>query len=301
VNDLNEIVYFTAVVEQNGFSAASRFLNIPKSSVSRYVARLESRLGVRLLERSTRNLRLTEVGSSYYARCRAVLDDLEAAEQNIAQLQLEPSGIVRVSCPTGIAQYTLARIVPGFMARYPRLGVQVIATNRPVDLFGEKVDVAIRARLQLADESLAMRNLGISRLVFAASPAFVAENAIPAGPAELGHLPFLSFQEEESRPRWTVIGPGGIRRSAVFEPVLWTSEFSIVVAAARAGRGIALLPREIAAPEMAAGHLVNVFPDWHAEDVTVYLVFPSRRGMSPSVRVLIDYLVEQFELSWATG
>jgi DNA-binding transcriptional LysR family regulator len=296
VNDLNEIVYFTAVVEQNGFSAASRFLNIPKSSVSRYVARLESRLGVRLLERSTRNLRLTEVGSSYYARCRAILDDLDAAEQNIAQLRLEPSGIVRVSCPTGIAQYTLARIVPGFMARYPRLSVQVIATNRPVDLFGEKVDVAIRARLQLADESLSMRKLGISRLVFAASPAFVAENAVPDGPAELGALPFLSFQEDESRPRWSVTGPGGIRRNAVFEPVLWTSEFSIVVAAARAGRGIALLPREIAAPEMAAGHLVNVFPDWHVEDVTVYLVFPSRQGMSPSVRVLIDYLVEQFEL-----
>lgn len=296
MNDLNEIVYFTAVVEQNGFSAAARFLDIPKSSVSRYVARLESRLGVRLLERSTRNLRLTEVGSSYYERCKAILDELDDAEQNIAQLRQEPSGIVRVSCPTGIAQSTLARIIPGFMARYPQLRVQVIATNRAVDLFGEKVDVAIRARLRLADESLAMRKLGISRLVFAASPGFAAENALPSSPAELGQLPFLSFQEETLRPSWTLIGPGGIKRAATFEPALWTSEFNILVAAARAGRGIALLPREIAAPEIAAGHLLHVFPQWHAEDVTVYLVFPSRRGMSPTVRVLIDYLVEQFEL-----
>ncbi len=294
MNDLNEIVYFTAVVEQNGFSAAARFLNSPKSSVSRYVARLESRLGVRLLERSTRNVRLTEVGNSYYVRCKAILDELADAEQNIAQLRQEPSGIVRLSCPTGIAQYTLARIIPGFLAKYRHLRVQVMATNRPVDLFAEQVDVAIRARLQLPDESLAMRKLGISRLVFAASPEFLAENAIPASPAELAHLPFLSFQEETLRPSWTMLGPGGIKRAAVFDPVLWTGDFNILVAAARAGRGIALLPREIAETEMATGNLVHVFPEWHAQDVTVYLVFPSHRGMSPAVRVLIDYLVEQY-------
>ena len=168
VHDLNDLLFFAAVVEQSGFSAAARSLNLPKSSVSRHVGRLENRLGVRLLERSTRNVRLTEIGSSYYARCKAILLELETAEQDLALLRSDPIGTIRVSCPAGLAQYALARIVPGFMADYPLVRVQIIATNRAVDLIEEKVDVAIRARTRLNDETLTMRRLGSSTLVFVA-------------------------------------------------------------------------------------------------------------------------------------
>src|SRR5256885_5779129 len=117
LHDLNDLLFFAAVVELSGFSAAARSLNLPKSSVSRHVGRLEDRLGVRLLERSTRNVRLTEIGSSYYARCKAILSELETAEHDLALLRSDPIGTIRVSCPTGLAQYALARIVPGFLAR----------------------------------------------------------------------------------------------------------------------------------------------------------------------------------------
>src|SRR5580704_4974474 len=158
VHDLNDLVFFAAVVEHSGFSAAARFLNLPKSSVSRHVGRLEDRLGVRLLERSTRNVRLTEIGSSYYARCKAILSDLETAEQDLALLRSDPIGTIRVSCPTGLAQYALARIVPGFLADYPLVRVQIIATNRAVDLIEEKVDVAIRARTRMNDETFRQKS-----------------------------------------------------------------------------------------------------------------------------------------------
>src|SRR6266704_3019185 len=153
LHDLNDLLFFAAVVEHSGFSAAARSLNLPKSSVSRHVGRLE---------RSTRNVRLTEIGSSYYARCKAILSELETAEQDLALLRSDPIGTIRVSGPTGLAQYALARIVPGFLADYPLVRVQIIATNRAVDLIEEKVDVAIRARTRLNDETLTMRRQGSS-------------------------------------------------------------------------------------------------------------------------------------------
>jgi DNA-binding transcriptional LysR family regulator len=300
VHDLNDLVFFAAVVDHNGFSAAARSLNLPKSSVSRHVGRLEARLGVRLLERSTRNLRLTEAGSAYYARCRAVLADLATAEQDLALLRSDPIGIIRVSCPTGIAQTALARIVPGFMVRYPLVRVQVIATNRAVDLIEEKVDVAIRARTRLNDEALTMRRLAASHLIFVASPGFVDVHPIPADPADIGELPFLSFHEEPARPSWRLKGPGETRVVA-FAPVLWTSEFNIVVETACAGRGIALLPSEIVDRPIRDGRLVRILADWHSEDVTTHLVFTGRRGLAPAVRVFIDYVAEHFDLGAGLG
>src|ERR1700751_4034991 len=206
--DLNDLLFFAAVVEHSGFSAAARSLSLPKSSVSRHVGRLEDRLGVRLLERSTRNVRLTEIGSSYYARCKAILSELETAEQDLALLRSDPIGTIRVSCPVGLAQNALARIVPGFLADYPLVRVQIIATNRAVDLLEEKVDVAKRARTRLNDETLRMRRLGTSRplgtspLVFGASPDFVDRHPVLAHPSDITGLPFLSFQEDMAQPSW---------------------------------------------------------------------------------------------------
>jgi DNA-binding transcriptional LysR family regulator len=294
VHDLNDLLFFAAVVEQNGFSAAARSLNLPKSSVSRHVGRLEDRLGVRLLERSTRNVRLTEIGSSYYARCKAILSELETAEQDLALLRSDPIGTIRVSCPTGLAQYALARIVPGFMADYPLVRVQIIATNRAVDLIEEKVDVAIRARTRLNDETLTMRRLGSSSFVFVASPDFVDRHPVLVDPSDITGLPFLSFQEDTARPSWTLTGPDQVTVVVAFDPILWTSEFSIVVEAACGGTGIALLPTALADRPIREGRLVRVLPGWRSEEVNLHLVFTTRRGLAPAVRVFIDYLADHF-------
>ncbi len=280
MHDLNDLLFFAAVVEHSGFSAAARSLNLPKSSVSRHVGRLEDRLGVRLLERSTRNVRLTEIGSSYYARCKAILSELETAEQDLALLRS--------------AQYALARIVPGFLADYPLVRVQIIATNRAVDLIEEKVDVAIRARTRLNDETLTMRRLGSSTLVFVASPDFVDRYPVLVHPSDITGLPFLSFQEDTARPSWTLTGPDEAAAVVAFDPILWTSEFSILVEAACAGTGISLLPTEVTVRPIREGRLVRILPGWCSEEVTLHLVFTTRRGLAPAVRVFIDYLADHF-------
>ena len=298
MHDLNDLLFFTTVVERAGFSAAARVLNLPKSSVSRHVGRLEARLGVRLLERSTRKLRVTEVGRAYYSRCQAILADLDTADRDVTEHRSKPAGIIRVSCPTGIAQYGLALIVPGFMARYPLVRVQILATNRLIDLIEDKVDVAIRARTRLQDEALTMRRLGTSRLIFVASPRFVAAYAIPANPAQFTDLPFLSFQEETARPSWTMTGPDGGTQIVTFDPVLWTSDFNILLEAACSGAGVALLPAQVVERALSEGRLVRILPEWHSESVTIHLVFMTKRGLASAVRVFIDYLAEQFAGIW---
>ena len=185
MQDLNDVLCFTAVAEHNGFSSAARVLNRPKSSISRHVDRLEARLGVRLLERTTRKVRLTEVGSAYYARCQTALADLESADRDVAVHRADPVGIVRVTCPTGIARHAMSRILPNFLARYPLVRIQLQVTNHPVDLIGERIDVAIRARVELQDESLTMRRLGASRLIFVASPGVRRCSSHPGRPNAL--------------------------------------------------------------------------------------------------------------------
>jgi DNA-binding transcriptional LysR family regulator len=294
MDDLNDIVFFTAVAENRGFSAAARALRAPKSSVSRHVSRLEARLEVRLFERSTRSIRLTEAGAAYYARCKAILKEIEDAESDVAQLRADPKGIIRVSCPVGLSQSVLARVLPGFLSAYPLVRVQLVATNRTIDLVEERVDVAIRVRMQIDDEALMMRRLRSDRLIFVGSAVLLAGHRAVSSPEDLAGVPFLSFQQDTPRPHWTLTGPNGATRVMGFDPVLWTSDFSVLVEAAAAGVGVALLPTHVTDGPLKEGRLVRVLPGWQSEEVTIHLVFTSRRGLSPALRVFIDYLAEHF-------
>jgi DNA-binding transcriptional LysR family regulator len=295
MHDLNDVQFFVAVVENQGFSAAARVLNLPKSSVSRRVANLEARLGVRLIERSTRRLRLTEVGISFYERCRAILADLDTAERDVAIQRAEPVGLVRVSCPTGLAQFVFAKILPAFLTSYPKVRLQVLATNRAIDLVDDNIDIAIRARVRPADEAVMMRVLYRSELIFVASPAFASTQQTPVRVDTLPSFPFLSFLEEPPRPRWMLSGPNAATTTVSFDPVVRSSDFTILIGAAVAGLGIALLPAEVVEGDIRAKRLVRVLPDWHSDEITVHLVFPTNRGIVPAVRVLIDYLAEHFK------
>jgi DNA-binding transcriptional LysR family regulator len=295
MHDLNDVQFFVAVVENQGFSAAARTLNLPKSSVSRRIANLEARLGVRLIERSTRSLRLTEVGISFYERCRAILADLDAAEREVAVQRGEPVGLVRMSCPTGLAQFVLAKILPGFLTRYPKIRLQVLATNRAIDLVDDNIDIAIRARMRTANEAVMMRMLYKSELIFVASPAFASGQQTAIRIDTLPSLPILSFIEDTRRPTWALSGPNAATTTVTFDPILRTSDFTMLLRAAAAGLGVALLPAEIVEDDIRAKRLVRVLPDWHSEEVAVHLVFATNRGIVPAVRVLIDYLAEHFK------
>jgi DNA-binding transcriptional LysR family regulator len=288
MRDFNDLQFFAAVVLHHGFSAAARALGMPKSRISRRVALLEERLGVRLLDRTTRGLGLTEVGQQVFEHARAAVIEAEAAEEAALRMQTEPRGLVRLSCPLGL-QGAISRPLPGFLAANPKLRVQCIATNRRVDLIHEGVDVAIRVRERLdTDADLQVKQIGVSKRILVASPNLLATTNAPMSPADLANFPVL-YQEEQSGGTWHLTSQKGEISIVPVEPRLASGSFDILIAAACQGAGIALLPATYCREALASGALVRVLPEWSGADGILHLVFASRRGMLPSVRAVIDF------------
>ncbi|HWT99629.1 MAG TPA: LysR substrate-binding domain-containing protein [Terriglobales bacterium] len=297
--DMNELFFFAEVVAHGGFAAAGRALRQPKSKLSRHVAQLERRLGVRLIERSSRRFRVTEIGRAYYDHCRNALAEIERGERAVAAAQTEPAGVVRFSCPTGLMEL-IDDILPAFMAQYPKVRMQIVAANRPVDLIGEAIDVALRVRLKLdSDAELTLRTLAKSRRILVASPALINRltEERPADLADihrLSALPTLAASEERGAATWDLTGPDGSTLLLQHEPRFSTGDLASLRNAAVAGLGIALLPDHICRPHLRIGRLLRVFPDWHSLDGIVHLVFTTSRGLTPAVRAWIDHLAHHF-------
>jgi DNA-binding transcriptional LysR family regulator len=293
MRDLNDLAFFAAVVRHGGFAAAARALRLPKSSLSRRVARLEEELGVRLIERSTRRFSVTAVGSDFYRRCQALLEEAATAEDEVTRASGEPRGLVRVSCPINLAQPLAANVIPGFLQRYPKVRVQLLVSNRRVDLIEERVDVAIRARPRLDDDAaLTMRALRRSRAWLVASPELAPQTATLLSPQDLRRLPTLATSEQLGSEIWRLVGPNDREEILEHEPRLASGDHAVVLEAALAGLGVALLPEETCGAAVHAGRLVRVLPDWHAGEVLIHLVFTSRRGMLPAVRAFVDAIAE---------
>jgi DNA-binding transcriptional LysR family regulator len=292
MRDLNDLNFFAAVVANGGFSAASRALGLPKSRLSRRVAALEAHLGVRLVERSTRRFNVTEVGQDVYQHARAAMAEAEAIEDVAARLKAEPQGLVRVGCPQG-ADRILAAAMPGFLRRHPKLRVQVLVSNRRVDLIEEAVDVAIRVREKLdTDADLQAKLIGRARSMLVASPAFLDARGRPGQPADIGAYPTLSQTERPGPDRWTLVDAGGAEAVVVHEPRLSASEFAILRQAAIEATGIAFLPEYSCRDPLIDGRLERVLPTWGGSEGLLHLVFTSRRGLLPGVRAVIDFLAE---------
>jgi DNA-binding transcriptional LysR family regulator len=274
-------------------------LGVPKSRVSRRVALLEERLGVRLLDRTTRGLGLTQVGQQVYEHSEAAVIEADAVEEVALRMQVEPRGLVRLSCPLGL-QDAIAGPLPGFLAAHPQLSVQCIATNRRVDLIHEGVDVAIRVRERLdTDADLQVKRIGVSRRILVASPNLLANGSVPKSPADLGNYPVL-HQDEQSGGTWLLTAENGETRNVPVKPRLASGSFDILMAAACQGAGIALLPARYCQDALASGALVRVLPEWSGTDGILHLVFASRRGMLPSVRAVIDFAAAALRSSAAS-
>ena len=294
LQDLNDLYFYAAVVENGGFSAAGRALGVPKSRLSKRVSQLEERLGVRLLQRTTRRFVVTEVGERFYTHCRAVLEEAQAAQDAVDELRAEPRGVVRLSCPVSLTQTVLAPLLPDFMDLYPKVQVRVLSTNNRVDVIGEGFDLAIRVRSKLdTDANLVMRSFGQARTSLVASPGFLAAHGRPDSPDELSRLPALSMREHEGAQVWELIGADGEVINVEVQARVITGEFSVLLEAARRGMGVALLPEFVCAPAIANGELELVLPDWSMPEGTMHFVYPSRRGMLPGVRALVDFLAER--------
>lgn len=294
LQDLNDLYFFAAVVEHGGFSAAGRALGVPKSRLSKRVAQLEERLGVRLLQRTTRRFVITEVGERFYAHCRAVLEEARAAQDAVDELRAEPRGVVRLSCPVALAQTVLAYLLPDFLAMYPKVQVRMLSSNHRVDVIGEGYDLAIRVRNKLdTDANLVVRSFGLARTALVASPALLDAQGRPAQPDELSRLPALSMREHEGAQVWELIDAAGKQVGVEVQARLITGDFAVLLEAARRGLGVALLPEFVCASAIAQGELEVVLPDWSVPDGTMHFVYPSRRGMLPGVRALVDFLAER--------
>ena len=293
MHDLNDMYFFAEVVEAGGFSSASRVLGVPKSRLSRRVAELETRLGVRLLQRTTRKLALTEVGELYYRHCLAIRDEARAASEAVEHVHSTPRGTIRVSCPVTLAQTVVGKIIPRFMQEYPQVKINMIVTNRAIDLLEEGIDVALRVRFTLQDSaSLVVKQLGQAHSVLVASPMQLARQGQPTHPDELGWLDTLAMSATDGRATWSLIGPGGEEHQVTHYPRYVADDLPTLMFAAQSGIGAAVLPEYLCRGELERGELVPVLPDWRSAPGYAHAVFPSRRGLVPAVRHFLDYLGE---------
>ncbi|MEW5964564.1 MAG: LysR substrate-binding domain-containing protein [Pseudomonadota bacterium] len=295
MQDLNDLYFFAQVVEHGGYAAAGRALGVPKSKLSRRILELEERLGVRLLQRSTRKLSVTEIGQEYYRHCVAMLVEAEAAQEAIDRSRSGPQGLIRVSCPPALVCFSIGPIIARFMGANPRVTVELESTSRRVDLIGEGIDVAIRVRFPpFEDSDLAMRVLGESPQRIVGSPQLVAGLPEPINPADLAALPSLGLGPLNREHVWHLSGPDEASVRIPHKPRLVTDDMSQLLYAAMEGVGVVQLPDIVADEAIASGALVNLLPGWTPAAGTVQAIFASRRGLLPSVRSLIDFLVMNF-------
>ena len=292
VNDLNDLFYFVQVVDHGGFAPAGRALDIPKSKLSRRIAQLEDRLGVRLLNRSSRRFSVTEIGKDFYERCVAMLVEAEAAEQVVAKASAEPRGVIRVASPVALIQFQFGALIARFMATFPLVEVHLESTNRRVDVIAEGFDVAIRVRFPpLEPSDLVMRQLDTSTQCLVASPSLVPG---PLGsPADLARLPSLDAGPARRDHEWGLQSGQGGTATIVHHPRMVSDDMAALREAALAGVGVVQLPTVMIWPDIEAGRLVRVIPEWRPRAGLIHAVFPSRRGLLPSVRALLDFLTAE--------
>ncbi|MBD9650995.1 LysR family transcriptional regulator [Ensifer sp. ENS09] len=295
MQDLNDLKLFVDVVEQNGFAAAARKLNMPRSRLSRRIGLLEDRLGVRLVQRSTRHFVITEIGREYYRHCVAMLVEAEAAQEMIDRTRSEPQGVVHVSCPSSVVYFQVGEMIARFMAECPKVEVVLESTNRRVDVLREGIDVAIRVRFPPLEESdLVVKRFAESKQRLVASPRLLAGMASPPAPADLGGLPSLAWNPDRQSHEWRLDGPDGATAIVRHRPRLVTEDMVALRLAALNGVGICQLPTMVVRQDLKDGTLVDVLPDWAPKAGIIHAAFPSRRGLLPSVRALLDFLGAEF-------
>jgi DNA-binding transcriptional LysR family regulator len=288
--DLNDIAVFVCVVEARSFTGAGTQLGVPRSTVSRRVAQLEKRLGVRLLHRTTRRIELTEVGTAFFEACSRSLASIDEAEQMVLAAQATPRGRLRVTAPVDVGVSYLAPLMTHYLERFPEVKVDVELTQRVVDLVGEGFDAALRAG-SLPDSSLVARRIGFTTRRLYASPAYLAAHGEPHAPADLSNHNCILANDRRASPTWKLVGPDGEVEVPVSGSVN-VNDFTFAKQAALAGAGIAFLPIFQCREEESTGRLRTVLSDYRSDQGGLYLVYPSAKHLSATVRAFRDFVLE---------
>jgi DNA-binding transcriptional LysR family regulator len=283
--DLNEIKVFVRVAQTGSFTRAAKQLGIPNSTASAKVSALERRLGVTLLQRTTRKLRLTEGGEAYFLQASQGLEEIFKAEAEIDALQREPQGLLRVTAPIDLGSSCLAELISAFRKKYPAVNVELIFTSRYVDLVAEGVDVAMRAG-KLRDSGLIARKVGVADWIPIASPAYLKQAGAPSHPKDLRHHACLQFTPLGTDEWQLTDGKHTVNVSLGRQLVV--NEVNFTKALALAGNGIALLPSYICRNEIRSAKLVRILPEWRGRVDALHLVYPGQKFVAPKVRAFVD-------------
>lgn len=288
--DFNQAAVFVKVVQAGSFSAAARLLGLPASTVSHRVATLEKRLGVTLLQRTTRRLKLTEAGELYFQHASTGLGHMLEAEAAVSESVGEPGGLLCVTAPADVGDLILAGVLTRMRRLHPKVRVELVLVNRYVDLVAEGVDVAIRTG-ELKDSSLIAKAAGIARWVPFASPGYLQSAPPLDSPQDLQHHCCLQFTPL-GKAAWTLAGQRGSELVPLSGQVM-VNDVRVLHSMVQAGEGVALLPRYLCREECSAGKLVQVLPGWYAKADPIHIVYPRQRFMPPKLRVFVDLATEE--------
>ncbi|GLQ46500.1 transcriptional regulator [Dyella lipolytica] len=296
--DLNDFYYFVQVVDRGGFTSAGRILRVPKSTLSGRIQRLESDLGVRLLNRTSRRFGMTDVGEEFYQHAVGMLQRAEQAESVIRQRLSEPSGTIRFTTAVITAQFAMRKMVSDFIAKHPKVNLVEHATDRNVDIVGENFDVAIRAHeAPLPDSSLVQHTLAPVPWYLFAGTDYLSRVGTPTTPQELAQHASLFMMRNGIALAWHLSRPvRGAREELTLPltPRLLGDDIISLKQAALDGLGIVALPGYTCRDEVRSGEMTRVLPDWQAGDSTITALIPNRHGLLPAVRAFLDHLVAEF-------
>jgi DNA-binding transcriptional LysR family regulator len=296
--DVNDLVYFARVIEAGGFAAASRVLGIPKSRLSRRVAELEAALDVRLLQRTTRKLSLTEIGARYLEHCKAVDAAALLAHDIVTNARSTPSGLLRISAPVAVADRQLAPVMPKFLKQYPEVRVELIVTNARVDLIAESIDVALRVRFaNEQDPQLVTRRLYENETWLVATPALARRVGKLATPQTLEALPTIGFVQADHSVEWSFIHAQHGSVTVRTTPAYAADSIVAQHCATLAGIGCACLPALFVEGEVKSGALKRLLPEWKLPVNIAHAVYPTRKGLSPAVRAFVDFIARELPVT----
>lgn len=291
--DLKDVNFFVQVVDRGGFAPASRSLRVPKSTLSHRVRALEASLGVRLINRTSRQFGMTDIGAEFYHFALEALHCAGLAEEFVRQRLVDPSGTIRITTAVEIAQFALKDLIPEFLKRFPKVRIVEIATDRLVDLVGEGFDLALRGHVGLLqDSTLVQRSIASVPWYIFASPRYLQEAGEVNEPQSLAAHTTLSL-DHHGADRWRLAGPSSQQIDIPIEPRLLSNNMIALKEAACADLGVAVLPGYICREEIDAGKLRQILPGWIAADARMSAVMPYRNGMLPAVRAFADFLAAE--------
>ncbi|HSI58152.1 MAG TPA: LysR family transcriptional regulator [Ideonella sp.] len=290
---LRAFEFFATVVSRGSFTRAADALDTSPANVTRYVNELESHLGTRLLNRSSRKLSLTESGEALYERCKGILEDVAEAEALASSSSLQPRGRLRLNAPLSFGILHLAPLWPRFMQAYPEVELDVALIDRVVDIVEEGYDLAVRIS-RTGSTSHAARKLASSRNIVCASPAYLRRRGRPKLPADLREHDCIGYTYAATADEWQLHDEAGASHTVKVSCVMHTNNGDTARAAALAGRGVIWQPSFLIGADLREGRLVPVLPGYRMPDIDVLAVYPSRRHLSAKVRVMVDFLAAAF-------